>query len=110
MVKAPHGRSRPSPVTEDADPAASNDGRARPTQRPPASGSERAPKPPEAVALYEMGMRAFQEHSFQEAVQAFGRVLTQYPEEKELNERVRVYMSACQRQLAVLNAEPQNEE
>src|SRR5687768_5086477 len=77
----------------------------------PASPSEPSHRPrfPEAVALYETGVRAFQQHRFPEAVQAFRGVLTQYPEEKELNERVRVYLSACERQLAT-NSEPQNQE
>jgi tetratricopeptide (TPR) repeat protein len=44
-------------------------------------------------------MRAMQEHRFQEAADAFRSVLQQYPDEKELNERVRLYLSLCERQL-----------
>ena len=44
-------------------------------------------------------MRALQEHRFQEAAEAFRSVLDQYPEEKELNDRVRLYLALCDRQL-----------
>jgi tetratricopeptide (TPR) repeat protein len=65
--------------------------------RPP--GESRRPTYPEAVARYEFGMRALQEHRFQEAAEAFRAVLSQYPEEKELNERVRLYLTLCERHL-----------
>ena len=55
---------------------------------------------PDAVARYESGMRALQEHRFQEAADAFRAVLVQYPEEKELNDRVRLYLSLCERHLS----------
>jgi len=44
-------------------------------------------------------MRALQEHRFQEAAETFRAVLVQYPEEKELNERVRLYLTLCERHL-----------
>jgi tetratricopeptide (TPR) repeat protein len=44
-------------------------------------------------------MRLLQEHKFPEAANAFQSVLTQYPEEKELNDRVRLYLSLCERHL-----------
>jgi tetratricopeptide (TPR) repeat protein len=44
-------------------------------------------------------MRSLQQHKFQEAADAFRAVLTQYPEEKELNDRVRLYLALCERQL-----------
>jgi len=45
-------------------------------------------------------MRALQEHRFQEAADAFRAVLVQYPEEKELNDRVRLYLALCERHLS----------
>jgi tetratricopeptide (TPR) repeat protein len=45
-------------------------------------------------------MRALQEHRFQDAADAFRAVLTQYPEEKELNDRVRLYLALCDRHLS----------
>lgn len=44
-------------------------------------------------------MLALQEHRFAQAADAFRFVLTQYPEEKELNDRVRLYLSLCARHL-----------
>ena len=57
-----------------------------------------------------MGMRALQEHRFSDAAGAFRGVLAQYPEEKELIERVRVYLTACERQLRASSSEPQDQE
>lgn len=44
-------------------------------------------------------MRALQEHRFREAADAFRAVLAQYPEEKELNDRVHLYLAVCERHL-----------
>src|ERR1043166_5537883 len=51
----------------------------------------------EAVALYERGLEALQRHQYQEATDILESVLRQYPEEKELQERVRLYLNVCQR-------------
>jgi tetratricopeptide (TPR) repeat protein len=94
MPKAQRGRSPQPPSI----PPSSSEIRARP-QREPAGGSARRPAYREAVAVYERGMRALQEHHFQEAADAFRSVLGQYPEEKELNDRVRIYLALCERHL-----------
>ena len=52
----------------------------------------------EAVALYERGLEALQRHEYQQASSILESVLRQYPEEKELHERVRLYLNVCQRQ------------
>src|SRR5439155_2256664 len=52
----------------------------------------------EAVALYERGLELLQRHAYREAADTFEAVLRQYPEEKELHERVRQYLNVCQRQ------------
>lgn len=90
MPKAQRSRL-PSSVSpnDTSDPAA----RAR------GNGPLRRPTYPEAVAKYEQGIRLLQEHKFPEAASAFQAVLTKYPEEKELNDRVRLYLSLCERQL-----------
>jgi tetratricopeptide (TPR) repeat protein len=44
-------------------------------------------------------MRSLQQHNYREAADAFRAVLTKYPEEKELNDRVRLYLALCERQL-----------
>jgi outer membrane protein assembly factor BamD (BamD/ComL family) len=61
----------------------------------------------EAVALYERGLEALQRHDFAGASALFEAVLRQYPEEKELHERVRLYMNICQRQATPKEAAPQ---
>lgn len=61
----------------------------------------------EAVALYERGLEALQRHDFPVAANLFESVLRQYPEEKELHERVRLYLNVCQRQAAAREAAPQ---
>jgi tetratricopeptide (TPR) repeat protein len=50
------------------------------------------------VALYERGLAALQRHEYGEAVELLESVLRLYPEEKELHERVRLYLNICQRQ------------
>ena len=99
MPKSQRGRS-PQPQNSAATPPAELTD--RPAPRSPAtraSGPARRPTYSEAVSHYERGMRALQEHRFQEAADAFRAVLLQYPEEKELNDRVRLYLGLCERHL-----------
>jgi tetratricopeptide (TPR) repeat protein len=44
-------------------------------------------------------MRALQERRFGEAADAFRAILLQYPDEKELNDRAKLYLSICDRNL-----------
>src|SRR5262245_29760718 len=64
----------------------------------------------EAVALYERGLESLQRHDFQTAADLFEAVLRQYPEEKELHERVRLYLNICRRQAEPRQAEPRTVE
>jgi tetratricopeptide (TPR) repeat protein len=61
----------------------------------------------EAVALYERGLEALQKHAYAEAAKLLESVLRQYPEEKELHERVRLYLNICHRQATQRQAAPQ---
>jgi len=61
----------------------------------------------EAVALYERGLEALQRHEYRSAIDALESVLRQYPDEKELHERVRLYLNICQRQAEQREASPQ---
>lgn len=54
----------------------------------------------EAVALYERGVQALQSHDYAGATEVFRSVLNRYPDEKELHERVRLYLNICERQVA----------
>jgi tetratricopeptide (TPR) repeat protein len=61
----------------------------------------------EAVALYERGLEALQRRKYSEAAALLESVLRQYPEEKELQERVRLYLNICQKQATPKEASPQ---
>ena len=61
----------------------------------------------EAVALYERGLELLQHHDYRAAADRFESVLRQYPEEKELHERVRLYLNICQRHAARIEPQPQ---
>ena len=60
----------------------------------------------DAVALYERGLQALQKHDYVGATQLLESVLRQYPEERELHERVRLYLNVCQRQSVRRKDEP----
>jgi tetratricopeptide (TPR) repeat protein len=63
----------------------------------------------DAVSLYERGLAALQRHDYNEALGIMQSVLRIYPEEKELHERVRLYLNICERH-AVPQAAPQTVE
>src|SRR5262249_20281259 len=83
----------------------------RPATPVPAPPSAAAPQRRstyfEAVAIYERGLEALQRHEYRQATELLESVLRQYPEEKELHERVRLYLNICQRQAAQREASPQ---
>jgi outer membrane protein assembly factor BamD (BamD/ComL family) len=98
----------------------------RPVQKPPKRTTDEAPPPAapdattsdprspqrrstyfEAVALYERGLEALQRHAYPQAAHLLESVLAQYPEERELHERVRLYLNICQRQATQREAAPQ---
>jgi outer membrane protein assembly factor BamD (BamD/ComL family) len=74
---------------------------------PPARSPKRRETYFEAVALYEKGLEALQRHAYQQAASLLESVLRQYPEERELHERVRLYLNICQRQATQREAAPQ---
>jgi outer membrane protein assembly factor BamD (BamD/ComL family) len=57
--------------------------------------------------VYERGLDALQRHDYAGAAQLLKSVLQQYPEEKELHERVRLYLNICERHAAPHEAGPQ---
>jgi len=85
-----------------------SEARSQPPPHP--SAPTRRPTYDEAVTLYERGLEALQRHAYGEAANQFESVLRQYPEEKELHERVRLYLNICQRQLAREEPKPQTVE
>ena len=64
----------------------------------------------EAVAVYEEGVAAIQAHEFSRASTLLRSVLTRFPEERELHERVRLYLNVCERHMAPRAASPSSPE
>jgi outer membrane protein assembly factor BamD (BamD/ComL family) len=62
----------------------------------------------EAVALYEKGFAALQQHDYNNALVLFERILSAFPEERELHERVRLYLNVCRRHATPPAAAPQS--
>ena len=60
--------------------------------------------------MYEQGVQALQRHAYAEAERLLESVLTRYPDEKELHERVRLYLNVCRRQAKPRTPEPQTVE
>ena len=93
------GRARPADASVAADSRVFERNRApQPTQQPA------VPIPPraghvEAVALYEEGTAALQAHDFARASALLRSVLSRYPDERELHERVRLYLNVCDRHM-----------
>jgi tetratricopeptide (TPR) repeat protein len=79
----------------------------RPTAPVPAGAPQRRSTYFEAVAVYERGLEALQRHDYRGAIDLLESVLRQYPEERELHERVRLYLNICQRQATPREASPQ---
>lgn len=82
----------------------------RPAVLVPAAASnepQRASTHVEAVALYQRGLEALQRRAYQQGVRLLESVLERYPDERELHERVRLYLSICNRQAALREAAPQ---
>lgn len=77
------------------------------TVSPPSPGPQRRSTYFEAVALYERGLEALQRHEYRQATELLESVLRQYPEEKELHERVRLYLNVCRRQATPKEIAPQ---
>lgn len=113
MAKQRRPPSKPSKSSPAASPVHFAQPTGSPTVTPPPQPPQRPPQRAtyvEAVALYERGMRALQGHDFHGAAQIFDSVLRQYPEEKELHERVRQYLIICERQITPKEAAPQTAE
>jgi tetratricopeptide (TPR) repeat protein len=78
-----------------------------PMTTPEPGGPARRTTYVEAVALYERGLEALQRHAYPQATHLLESVLRQYPEERDLHERVRLYLNICQRQATQREAAPQ---
>jgi tetratricopeptide (TPR) repeat protein len=113
--RRPVPKSMKAPA-EPPDPRASRPAEAAPPPQPATAAPSGSAPPPaprqratylEAVALYERGLEALQRHAYQQAADLLESVLRQFPEERELHERVRLYLNICQRQATQREAAPQ---
>ncbi len=86
-------------------------------RKAPAAGRRRAVRAPvvkireayaKAVALYEKGLKALQRKHYPGAATAFRQVLEQFPEERELHERARLYLNVCKRETKPLAKTPKS--
>lgn len=77
------------------------------TPEPPPTESRRSTFP-EAVQLYERGLRALQTRQYGEAAGLLNAVIDRFPEEKELHERARLYLNVCLRHLQPPDATPRS--
>lgn len=102
----PKGRPSPSPSIAASRPAVSAEPE-RVVAPPPLNTPPRRSTYVEAVAIYERALEALQRHEYQTAGDMLESVLQTYPEEKELHERVKLYLNICRRQAAPREATPQ---
>jgi tetratricopeptide (TPR) repeat protein len=104
---------RPQPRSAKASPQQSSVRTSRDpvVQAPTRAGAAAAPQRRstyfEAVAVYERGVEALQRHDYDQATDLLESVLRQYPEEKELHERVKLYLNICHRHAIPREAAPQ---
>lgn len=107
-------RPQPKSKTPSSRPLAPQQGTPASRSSAPQPQERQAPPFPqrratytEAVAVYERGLAALQQHQYATALELLESVLRLYPEEKELHERVRLYLNICRRQATRQDAAPQ---
>jgi tetratricopeptide (TPR) repeat protein len=106
----------PAKVVRTSSAAAPHPLPSRPVSRPVPPAPPTPEKPParasyvEAVALYEQGVAALQEHDYPRASSILRSVLSRYPGEKDLHERVRLYVNVCERHMAPRGMSPSTPE
>jgi tetratricopeptide (TPR) repeat protein len=102
-------KQRPTskPRTQDSEPRRQTTALPAPPPQPlPNATAQRRSTDTEAVALFERGLDALQRHNYHSAIDLLESVLTKYPDERELHERVRLYLVICRRQAAPREATP----
>lgn len=91
-------RSKGHPTSSTPAPTSSANRQTSIPASPANTGAARRSTYVEAVALYEQGVQALQRHAYRDAERILASVLARYPDEKELHERVRLYLNVCRRQ------------
>ena len=103
--------ARPAKPSKPSKPARPRKKPARPTRpsKPvaPKKALDGASSHDQAVEKFERGFQALQQRQFGKAAELLRAVLNDYADEKELQERARVYLAICERQ-AVHDAKPRS--
>ncbi len=60
------------------------------------------------MQAFERGFKALQQRQFDRAAAAFKAVVSDFPDEKEMQERARVYLSICERQARGAGLKPRS--
>jgi tetratricopeptide (TPR) repeat protein len=98
-------RKSPAHAPERKTPAA------RPRTKP-ALGAAGVPAGPsahgQAVDLFERGFQALQQRQFGRAAELLASVVNDFADEKELQERARVFLAICERQVGVRDPKPRS--
>jgi len=110
-------RATPKTARRRATPKSAAHRTAAAKRTAPAARARRAARAPvvkireayaKAVALYEKGLKALQRKHYLGATTAFRQVLEQFPEERELHERARLYLNVCERETKPLAKTPKS--
>ena len=114
---AKHRRVKPRQISRRAQESSDGASRRTPASQTAPQAAVPTPDPPilrptyiEAVALYEQGLAALQAHEYSRASTLLRSVLSSYPQEKELHERVRLYLNICERQVVPRTSAPRTPE
>jgi predicted Zn-dependent protease len=75
-----------------------------------AAAKARKKRSDRAMRLYEDGVTGMQKHKFEAAQKALQKLVDEYPEERELDERARLYLAVCDRELTPEVADVQTAE
>ena len=71
-----------------------------------AATKERKARSRRALKIYETGVTALQKRKFTVAAKALTELVSDYPEERELQERARLYLTVCHRELNPTVSDP----
>jgi len=107
-------RARPKPGRTTRKPHSTP--RAPKAAQPTPAPARPQPAPPaplvdaRAIAMFEQGMASLQKHAYGAAAETFKRLIDQFPGERALLERTRVYLELCERELRRKPAAPKTVE
>ena len=105
--RSPPKSSKNGRLTSAVKPGRDSSRPAKSSASAPPANAQRRTTYVDAVALYEKGLEALQRHDYRQATDLLESVLRQYPDEKELHERVRLYLNICRRQASPREQAPQ---